>query len=171
VPLTKTIRGILIPLAEYPHLRNTDTLRNAFATLKAGFASGKRFRHVLVLNDKGQLVGILGIRDILRGMFPEYLRTKEHAHHDGPIPDFPALTLIWAQTCEAQCPVAADKRVTDFMAPVPAKVGIDDPITKAAYLLVTHETSMLPVVDGTKLVGVVRMVDVFNEAAKVVLHD
>jgi CBS domain-containing protein len=171
VPLTKTIRDILVPLAEYPHLRDTATLRDAFATLKEGFATGKRFRHVLVLNEKAQLVGILGIRDILRGMFPEYLRTKEHAHHEAPVPDFPALTLIWAQTCETQCPVAADKMVTDFMAPVPGKVGVDDPITKAAYLLVTHDTSMLPVVDGQMLVGVVRMVDVFNEAAKVVLHD
>jgi CBS domain-containing protein len=171
VPLTKTIQDILVPLAEYPHLRDTSTLRDAFTTLKEGFASGKRFRHVLVLNDKGQLVGILGIRDILRGMFPEYLRTREHARHEAPIPDFPALTLIWAQTCETQCPVAADKMVADFMATVPGKVDANDPITKAAYLLVTHDTSMLPVVDGKKLVGVVRMVDVFNEAAKVVLHD
>ncbi len=170
MPLTKSIKDICVPLAEYPNLRDTATLRDAFATLLAGHAGGKRFRHVLVLNDRDQLVGILGMRDILRGLFPDYLRTREHAHHEGPIPDFPALTLIWAQTCETQCPVAADKRVTDFMATVPGKVGVDDPITKAAYLLVTHDTSMLPVVDGNRLVGVVRMIDVFNEAAKVVLH-
>lgn len=169
--LTRNIRDILVPLAEYPHLRDRASLRDAFTVLRQGFASGKRFRHVLVLNDKDQLVGLLGIRDILRGMFPEYLRTKEHAHHEAPIPDFPALTLIWAQTCETQCPVAADKKITDFMASVPGKVDAGDPITKAAYLLVVHETSMLPVVDGKRLVGVVRMVDVFNEAAKVVLND
>jgi len=171
MPLTKTVKDICVPLSEYPHLSDTGTLRDAFETLLAGQASHKRYRHVLVLNDKGQLTGILGMRDILRGLFPDYLRTQEKAHLDGPIPDFPALTLIWADTCHEQCPVAADKPVKDFMGSVPNKVGIDDPITKAAYLLVIHDTSMLPVVDGKKLVGVVRLIDVFQEASKVVIHD
>ena len=171
MPLTKTISDILVPLAEYPHLRDTATLRDAFAALHAGYASGKRFRHILVLNNKDQLVGILGIRDILRGMFPDYLQTHGSTRFQDPVPDFPALTLVWADTCQTQCPVAADKQVHDFMDKVPGKVGINDPITKAAYLLVIHDISMLPVVDGEKLVGVVRMIDVFNEASKVVLHD
>lgn len=170
MPLTRTIREICVPLAEYPNLRDNATLRDAFAVLHAGFASGKRFRHVLVLNDRDELVGILGIRDMLRGMFPDYLRTREHAHHEGPIPDFPALTHIWAETCETQCPDAAHHPISGFVRPVPGKVGIDDPITKAAYLLVIHDISMLPVVEGEHLVGVVRMIDVFNQAAKVVLH-
>lgn len=170
MPLSKTIRDICVPLSEYPNLRATSTLRDAFTVLQAGFATGKRFRHVLVLNDKDQLVGILGIRDILRGLFPDYLRTGEHSHHEGATPDFPALTLIWAETCEAQCPTAAEHPVKDFMGEVPTRIGIDDPITKAAYLMVIHDTSMLPVVEGKQLAGVVRMIDVFNEASKTVLH-
>lgn len=171
MPLTRTVKNLCIPLAEYPHLLETATLRDAFSTLLAGHTTGKRFRHVLVLNDQDQLVGILGMRDILRGLFPDYLRTQENPRHEAPIPDFPALTLIWAETCQTQCPAAAEKPVRDFMGAIPGKVGIDDPITKAAYLLVIHDTSMLPVVDGKRLVGVVRMIDVFNEASKVVLHD
>lgn len=171
MPLANPIRDICVPLAEYPHLPDTATLRDALAILRAGQTDRKRFRHLLVLNAQGQLAGILGMRDILRGLFPDYLRTQERAHHDGPIPDFPALTLIWAETCHSQCPMAADKPVRDFMSQVPAKVGVNDPITKAAYLMVIHDTSMLPVADGNKLVGVVRQIDVFNEAAKVVLHD
>lgn len=171
MPLTKTIRDICVPLAEYPHLRETSTLYDAFAALRAGYATGKRFRHILVLNDRDQLVGVLGIRDILRGMFPDYLQPQESSRFEGLAPEFPALTLVWADTCHTQCPVAAEKPVKAFMGPIPGKVGADDPITKAAYLLVTHDTSMMPVVDGENLVGVVRMIDVFNEAAKVVLHD
>lgn len=170
MPLSKTIRDICIPLAEYPHLHDTATLKDAFAVLHDAFATGKRFRHILVLNDKGQLTGILGMRDILRGLFPDYLRTKERPRHEGPIPDFPALTHIWAETCHSQCPTAAAHPVKGFMGTVPDKVGIDDPIAKAVYLLVAHDTSMLPVVDGERLVGVVRMIDVFNEASKMVLH-
>lgn len=170
--IASQVRGILVPLDEYPKVSEDATLRDAFAALQAGFAGGKRYRHLLVLNARGQLAGLLGIRDLLRGLFPDYLRTAEGGrhHHEAPIPDFSALTLVWAETCREQCPVAAAKPVRDFMAPVPAWVGPDDPITKAAYLMVSHDKSMLPVAEAGRLVGVVRMIDVFNEAAKVVLH-
>jgi four helix bundle protein len=102
----------------------------------------------------------------------DYLRSRElHHHAEGPTPDFPALTLIWADTCATQCPEAAKKPIGDFMAKVPARLKADDPITKAAYLMVIHDTSMLPVVDSDRLVGVARVIDVFNEAAETVLHD
>ena len=170
MPLSKVIQNIMVPLEEYPHISESAALKDAFATLHDAYATGKRYRHLLVLNEAGQLTGILGMRDILRGLFPEYLRTREKARHEGPIPDFPALTLIWAETCETQCPKAAENAVTGFMGAIPAKVGMRDPITKAAYLLVINDTSILPVVDGERLVGVVRLIDVFNEASKVVLH-
>lgn len=35
--------------------------------------------------------------------------------------------------------------------------------------MVIHDISMLPVSDGPTLAGVVRMIDVFNEAARTVL--
>jgi predicted transcriptional regulator len=171
MPLSITIRDICVPLAEYPRIRDTATLSDAIKVLHDAYTAGRRFRHVLVLNDRDQLVGILGMRDILHGLFPDYLRTREHSPHEGPIPDFPSLTLIWAETCHTQCPEAAKKPIKDFIAPVPAKVNIDDPITKAAYLLVIHDTSMLPVVEGERLAGVVRMIDVFNEASKVVRNE
>ena len=172
MPMSRTIREICVPLAEYPHIREDAIFRDAFSVLHAGFVAGQRFRHVLVLNAKDQLVGLLGMRDILRGMFPDYLRTHEMtSRHQGLLPDFPALTLIWAETCHTQCKEAAGKPVKGFMAPVPARVGLDDPITKAAYLMVIHDVSILPVVDGDRVAGVVRMIDVFNEAAKAVLHD
>jgi CBS domain-containing protein len=172
MPLSRAIRDIYVPLSEYPHVPQTATLRDAFAVLHAGFASGRRYRHVLVLDAHNRLIGLLGMRDILRGLFPDYLRSRELVHHaQAPVPDFPALTLIWAQTYHSQCKEAAKKSVASFMGDVPASVGIDDPITKAAYLLVIHDVSMLPVVEGKRLVGVVRMIDVFNQAAEAVLDE
>jgi CBS domain-containing protein len=170
MPLSTTIRDIYHPLAEYPHIRDTALLQDAFAVLHGAYSTGKRFRHLLVLDAHDQLVGVLGIRDLLRGVFPDYLRTGEHSHFAGTQPDVPALTLIWQETCATQCKEAARKPIKGFMGAVPDTVKLDDPITLAAYLLVIHDTSMLPVVDGKHLVGVVRMIDVFNEASKAVLH-
>lgn len=172
MPLSRSVRDIHIPLAEYPNVLDTASLHDAFIVLREGLATGRRYRHVLVLDAQHRLVGLLGMRDMLRGLFPDYLRTRELDHHaQGAVPDFPSLTLIWAQTCHSQCKQAAKKPVRDFMGTVPVEVGIDDPITKAAYLMVIRDISMLPVVEGVRLVGVVRMIDVFNEAAKAVLDE
>lgn len=170
--LSRTIRDICVPLSEYPHVRDTATLRDAFVVLRAGLSSGRRYRHVLVLNADNRLVGLLGMRDILRGLFPDYLRSQALKHHaDGIVADFPSLTLIWAETCHTQCKEAANKPVAGFMGGIPATVRTEDPLTKAAYLLVIHDVSMLPVVEGGNLVGVVRMIDVFNQAAQAVLDE
>lgn len=172
MPLSRTIREIYVPLAEYPHVADDACLRDAFVSLREGLTTGRRYRHVLVLNARRELIGILGMRDILRGLFPDFLRSEALGHHvQGPVPDFPSLTLIWAETCHQQCKEAARRPVREFMGPVPARVGVEDPITKAAYLMVIHDISMLPVTDGAALAGVVRMIDVFNQAASAVLDD
>jgi CBS domain-containing protein len=41
---------------------------------------------------------------------------------------------------------------------------------RAAYLMVAHGADMLPVLEGERVVGVVRIVDVFNHAATEVLN-
>jgi CBS domain-containing protein len=171
MPLSRTIRDICVPKAEYPQLPDTASLRDAFVVLRKGYVTGRRYRHLLILNERHELVGVLGIRDILRGLMPDYLRTEELGRYQAPVPDFPALTLIWAETCRTQCKEAAKKSVRGFMGPVPATLHMDDPITKAAYLMVIHDTNILPVIEGERLVGVARAIDVFNEAGRMVLDD
>jgi CBS domain-containing protein len=169
--LKNRVRDILVPLTEYPNIRDTATLRDAFAVLQDAFAKGRRYRHILVLDGSGHLVGLLGIRDILHGVFPDYLRTGEKHRFEGAQPDFPALTLIWQETCATQCKEAAKHPIKDFMGAVPDTIKPDDPLTLAAYLMVIHNSSMLPVVESQRVIGVVRVIDVFNEASKAVLHD
>jgi len=165
------VRDIMVPFSSYPHISDKANLRDAFVVLHDAYASGHLYRHILVVDDTQRLVGLLGLRDIMRGLFPGYLRTKETSVHAGPIPDFPALTLIWQETCETQCKEAAVNPVNTFMDKVRATIKSDSPLTMAAYLMVINDISMLPVVDEGKMVGVIRMIDVFNHAAGVILHD
>lgn len=169
--IASQVREILVPLDEYPRVREEATLRAAFAALRAGREAGRRYRHVLVLNEREQLIGVIGMRDLLHGLFPDYLRAGEYSHFEGVAGDLASLASIWRDTCQEQCPLAAGKPVREFMAPVPATIAVDAPITLAAYLLVSHGASMLPVLDGDRVVGACRMTDVFNEACKAVLHD
>ncbi len=166
------VQDLLIPLVEYPHIREDSSLRDAFVAIEQGLATGKRFRHVLVLDDKDNLVGLMGMRDILRGVFPDFLRATLPGHSRDAIalPQYPALALLWQDSFHTQCKEEALKPVKPHMAPVTVTVSPSDPATKAAYLMVFTDSSMLPVVENGSVVGVIRMVDVFNEASKVVLH-
>lgn len=169
--IASQVRDILVPLDEYPTVHEDATLRDAFAALRAGREAGRRYRHVLVLNGREQLIGLIGMRDLLHGLFPDYLRAGEHSRFEGAGSDVAGLASIWRDTCLEQCPVAANNPVRDFMGPIKATIAVDAPITLAAYLMVTHGASMLPVLDGQRVVGACRESDVFNEASKAVLHD
>ncbi len=165
------VRDSLVPLDEYPRVKKEATLRNAFEVLRAGYQTGRRYRHVLVLDAGDRLVGILSMRDILRGVFPDYLKPEDHHSYQGTSGDVAGLASIWQATCQEQCPASAAKPVAGFMAAVPSSVTPDSPIALAAYLMVAHDTSMLPVVENQRVIGVCRIIDVFNEASEVVLHD
>lgn len=162
------VRDLLVPLTEYPHVRDNAAVHDAFAALQAGFAQGRRFRHVLVIDAENRLVGLLGIRDLLRAVFPDYLKSTAQEQHQGISQHFPALSTIWQDDFAAQCATQAAKSLKPYIGPIKATVAIDDPVTKAAYLMVITDSSMLPVTAGNQVVGAVRVVDVFNEAWKAV---
>lgn len=162
------VKDILVRLAEYPHIRYTATVGDAFGALASHSEQGRRFRHLLVLDGENRLVGLLGIRDLLRAVFPDYLKPPPSGQHQGISQHFPALSTLWQDDFGEQCATQAAKPVKPFIRPVPATVAVDDPVTKAAYLMVVTDSSMLPVTDGTSVVGAIRVIDVFNEARKAV---
>ncbi len=168
MPCCGSVRDILVPLAEYPHIRDSATVREAYAVLHAGYAQGRRFRHLLVLDGEDRLIGLLGIRDLLRAIFPDYLKDVSPTRHQGLDQQFPALSTLWQDDFATQSAVQAAKPIGPHIGPVKATVAIDDPVSKAAYLMVMMESSMLPVSDGKRIVGAVRVIDVFNEAWKAV---
>jgi CBS domain-containing protein len=164
------VRDVLVPLGEYPHLRVDASLRDAFMLMQEGRAQARQYRHLLVIDERDLLVGVLGIRDLLRALFPDYLKATLPGRYEGSLPPYPALSTLWEDSFAAECAAHADKPVGPHLAPVPATVVLDDPLTKAAYLMVVAGENMLPVVEGDRLVGAVRIVDVFARTAEVLLH-
>ncbi len=49
------------------------------------------------------------------------------------------------------------------MSPFDKAVDIEEHILKVAHLLLRHNTGLLPVTESDKVVGVVRMHDIFHE--------
>lgn len=169
--IAKHVRDILVPLAEYPYIGRGASVRDAFAKLRDTHQSaGWRFRNLLVFDADETLVGVLGIRDLLRALMPDYLKANLGRHYAGAQGDDSALSIVWDASFEAKCAEIAEVAVERYMAPVHDTIPADAPLTRAAYLMVAHGVDMLPVLDGTRVVGVVRIVDVFNQTAAEVLH-
>lgn len=165
------VRDILVPVAAFPRLRQEASLREAYSLLHEQHASGGwRFRHMLVYGDDRTVTGILSLQDLLRALMPDYIKATLGAREiTGGGPD-DSLCQLWQETLDSQCWRLAELPVSSYMTPARHTVGADDPITRAAYLMIAHHVHMLPVLEDGVVAGVVRIVDVFNRLAQDVLR-
>jgi CBS domain-containing protein len=159
------------PLAGYPHVRDDVTLREVYATLKHHYDSAEQFRSVLVLDAGDRLVGVLGFRELLHALLPEYLKQHDPAHYEGGRGDLASLAPLWQEDCAEQCRKAAAMPVGAHVVDAKATVAGSDPLVKAIYLFATLNANILPVIEGGCVVAVLRRVDVMAAVAEAVLAE
>lgn len=97
-----------------------------------------------VLGPDGELLGVVGIHDILRKIVPLYVDLDQklmEVMHDG--------------YAEERLKRLKDTRVVDFMTRSLDTVGPDDYITKAVALIVERCRKTLPVVQDGKFLGMI----------------
>jgi CBS-domain-containing membrane protein len=125
---------------------------------------------VLVFDEKYQLLGYLGIREMLRGIEPRFLKSKEKAHFQGREPLDLAMGTLWRDLFKSRCKEEAKKPVKEVMAPIQATINATDPIVKAAFAMLQTDAWIIPVMEGNKVVGIARLVDIFKELTTEVLE-
>jgi CBS domain-containing protein len=169
----KTVGEIMVPLDQYPVLKDSDTLRHAIDIMQQSSTMGE-FKGIprvaLVFDELNILVGLLRRRDILRGLEPQFLLHEELDYRKKlwDVQIDPNLSeLSWEQLV-AGIREQADRLVTEVMIPIKLWISADDHIMKAIYEMVDNSLSILPVLKGDSIVGVVRSVEVFQEAARLV---
>ncbi len=169
--IANQIRDILVPIAEFPRIQQDATLHDAFALLHTQHTSGGwRYRHILVFDAGNTVVGVLSLQDMLRALMPDYIKATLTPQHVSSHSVDASLSLLWQESFPAQCRQASEIAVASCMTAVRHTVQADKPLTCAAYLMIAHHVHMLPVLEGEQVVGVVRIVDIFNQAAAEVLH-
>jgi Mg/Co/Ni transporter MgtE len=171
----RLVKDVMVPITDYPHIPYWFSVRQAIAMVKAAAAEPDvkvEPRFVLVFDEKYQLLGFLGLKEMLRGIEPRFLRRPEAAHVQGikPLDMDPALSLLWRDLFGRGCKEEANKPVSDIMTPVKATVKADDPMVKAAYTMVQADMEIVPVMADNKVAGIVRMEDVFQEITAIVLE-
>lgn len=169
------IREFMIPLDKYPWIRLNSTLKDAVKLLQEAHIDvgvrPSRPRVLLVFDHRNELVGKVRRRDIMRGLEPPFLAQQPLdstvAYFMGEYEsDLSSLThgLTRSQVLKGLRD-QGDRPVADVVRPISITLRPQDPMLKAVYEMVSHNLSLIPVVEDGQVLGVVRSVDVLHELA------
>jgi CBS domain-containing protein len=168
MPNQKKVKDLMIPLEDYPHIPYWFTLRQAMAIVREAaikFEGSFEPRAVLVFDEKYQLMGILTLRDIIKGLEPRFLKETNLVKMD------PSLTVLMGDLLGPNMKEASQRPVSEVMSPIQATIDGEAPIVKALYVMIKENVGMMPVIQDNKVAGMIRMSDLFGEIAKVVLGE
>jgi len=170
---SKVAKDVMIGIFEYPHVPYWFSIAQAIRIVKVSFISSKKYPDpmaILVFDEKYNLMGTLTLKDILRGLEPRFLKPSEKAQ--GISENESALSLIWDTLFTQGTKELAEKPVSEIMVPAKHFVEPGDPLTKAAYLMLHHDLVLLPVLENKKkFVGLVRMIEVFDEISNAIIKE
>lgn len=168
--ITDTVGAHMKPLAEYPHVDVDATLNDIFTLLKQRYDAALQFRSVLVFDKQQRLVGKISLHDLLHIVLPDYL-THMPAHFEGADSDLSSLALLWQEDSAEQVRKIAAERVGDHVRPAAAPLKPEDPLTLALYRFANSDFNTIPVADDSRIVGVLRIVDVLAAVANTAVSE
>jgi CBS domain-containing protein len=170
---SKAVKDLMVGVSGYPHVPPSSPVSEAIKKAKTLCAKDSKYCEplaVLIVDEKNNLLGTLTFRDILRGLEPRFLKPTTKAQV--PEEDEAALSVIWDSLFDKESRNLAKKPVKEIMVPAKYSVAPDDRITKAAYLMLHHDLILLPVLeDKKKFVGLVRMIEIFDEMSNAILKE
>lgn len=167
MPYKKKVREVMISLKDYPHIPHWFSLRQAVAMVRESaikYAGVFEPRVVLVFNEKYQIVGLLTLRDILKGLEPGFLKDSDLVKTD------PALAVAMGDLFGPGMKKQADRPVSDVMGPIKVSIKADDSLAKALFLMIHENVGMMPVIDEGRVLGMVRLTDLFMEVSQAILE-
>ncbi|MFZ5564904.1 MAG: HPP family protein [Thermodesulfobacteriota bacterium] len=174
----KKVKDLMVPIAEYATVSEDATLKEALAALEKAQKKfdDDRYAHraIIVLNKDHQVVGKVSQHDVLKALEPKYLELCQPGVESGItrygfdrkiFADMCTQYSLWSQPMLQLVRDAAGRPVTTFMyKPQPGEyIGEDGSLSEAIHLLVVGRHQSLLVMKDKKIVGVLRLVDLFRE--------
>lgn len=165
------VKDIIISIDDYPNILIGAPVGEAIHLMHHVLEDRDKYRNILVLDDDDKLMGYLSLRDLIRSVGPGYLHKvttgiKGNQPFQAIQQDFSALSLIWEERFTEKLHDELSKPVTQHMTLINDHVSPDDHITKCIHLMLLDDVLMLPVVENEKVLGVVRLVDIFENLAE-----
>jgi CBS domain-containing protein len=153
-------KDLMIPIQDY--LKPENTLKEAVNLLRTAKRGEEKIgvKGLPVLDEKGKLVGMLSMRDILKVVFPFYLSMMD-------LGDF-----TWEGMVESIARKSSGKLVRDVMSKIVITVDEDASLMECVDHMIKHNIKRLPVVDKSgKVIGMLYERDVFFAITKAMLNE
>ena len=174
----RIVKDLMLPLDEYATVSSEETIQDALRALDKAQLGLTYNRHhhraILVLDDRGEVVGKLSHWAILRKLEPKVFTPGDMSALDaagfsseyidrleeGLLSHFGNITALSRK--------ASKIKARDAMVPVGESIDEDAPLIAAIHQLVTTHVQSMPVTRDGRIVGVLRLSDVFEEVADII---
>ena len=173
---SSTLKGLMVPLEEYATVSEDANILEAINALEIAQKAfdPKRYRHraILVIDKKNHVVGKLSQHDIIQALEPKYKESKVHKkgalEHLGFGRKFIETVSLqysqWDKPLQNLYKKALEQKVKSFMyKPTEGEyINVSATMDETIHQLIIGKHHSLLVTDGSVIVGVVRLTDVFE---------
>ncbi len=165
MPGEKRVRDLMIPWEDYPHLPEWFTLRQAIAMIReedlAREGALEPWAPLVFDEISKQPLGLLTLRDIFGALASGFFQGT------GPQEEEPCLTRrhLFAPGWKE----ASLKPLREVMSPIKVTIPADESLARAIFLMIKENLDRLPVVQDNRVVGMIRLSDLFREVSDLIL--
>jgi len=146
----------------YDYLRPDSSLTEAAKLLRTAVRGEQKYgvMGLSVLDEKGNLVGMLSMIDILKAVYPFYMYMMNLGE------------FTWDGMIVSLAKQARNKKVREHMTSPDITVHEDDPLMECVDRILKNRVRRLPVIDKSgKVVGMIYMRDVFYTVTKAMIEE
>ena len=177
---TITVRELMVPLEEYATVSETATLREAVLALEKAQMTLDPSRHkhraILVLDESGKVVSKITMKHILIALEPNYGKVEGTGvlERSGYSPDLIRSMLennaLWTEPLQFFSDRAAKLKVGELIHAPSEDEYIDENATlgEAIHQMIVYPYLSLLVTGGDKVLGILRLSDVFTKVCDII---
>ncbi len=162
----ETVRDIMIPLAGFPCMKESGTVQEAIEQLRSfcpiGSSGPCGFSELMVVDDQGGLVGRVTQQGILRVLFSTLLEPVDIKKFEGKTAEYSDLATLLSGVIVKEGVNHLNASLTRVIEKGIRAVSADIDLIHAMAVMVICKETVLPVEKDGKLVGVVKLAEVFG---------
>lgn len=162
----QTVQDIMIPLSGFPCMKESGTVQEAIQQLRSFCPIGSTgpcgFSELMVVDEKGALIGRVTQQGILRVLFSSLLDPIDMKPFEGRTIEYSDLATLLDGVLMKEGFNHLNATVTKVIEKNIRTVSGSTDLIYAMSVMVHGRETVLPVLDGGKLIGVVKLAEVFG---------
>lgn len=131
-------------------IRTSDTFEHLIKILEE-----VKYHVIFVVNEEDKLVGVITEGDIIKVLIPKYITVDESL-----------ISVMDVNYFKRKCIESKNLTINEIMSKTTFAVREEDPIIKAAALMVVNKIHTIPVVRNGKVVGIVPRLTLIKQITK-----